>query len=94
MTQKPTTTAPIPRRQGALLREKYAAITRRGRGFPPPLFGRAPDGTPYLDTALPFVSRELSGAGYVVVVDTVEAARRGHGFYPDPQTAGVWIHEA
>lgn len=76
------------------MREKYAAITWPRRAFLPSLFGRLPDGTPFLDTALPFVSRELSGPGYVVVVDTGEAARRGHGFYPDPQTAGVWIHEA
>lgn len=61
---------------------------RRSSGFMRLLWGRDTDGVFYLDTILPWVSRDPDG---VLVVDSEIAARYGVSIYRD--ASGVIIHE-
>ena len=90
----PRAVEPAPRRRGPLTVAEEAE-RRWPRTHHPPLFGLFPNGKPYLNSSLPFVSRELndSGRGHVTVLDTHEAGRYGHAVYPEPEKTGVWIFE-
>lgn len=82
------TTSTLRRR---LLRpdELLGELERKRRGdFLSPLWGRDSDGVFYLDTSLPWVSRDPDG---VLAVESDAAARYGVSIYRD--ASGVIVHE-
>lgn len=74
-----------PLRYSGLLGELHRK--RRG-GFLSPMWGRDSDGMFYLDTSLPWVSRDPDG---VIAVDSEVAARYGVSIFRD--ASGVIVHE-